>query len=116
MSLALNLILLAAVTGLLSLLVWQSCVAAELIDARPRGAVISLPRDIKIISSNAPAIVLPTGTVLQESTPQGAATLGKIYDRQYILTIRTDNAQFSTNQPYQKSTEWITTYTFSASP
>ncbi len=116
LSLLLNAILLLCVIGLSALFVWRSWETAQIIDARPKGAVLSLPEDTRIISSDAPTIHLPAGTIIQESTPQGAATLGKIYDREYILTIRTDNRSFTTNQPYQKATEWVIPYTFAASP
>jgi len=116
LSIALNALLLVTVVGLGALLLWRSWETAQAIDARPRGAVVSLPRDVRIVSGEAPTINLPAGTILQESTPQGAATLGKISHREYILTIRTDDFQFTTNQPYQRSDQWITPYMFWASP
>lgn len=116
LSLALNALLLVAVLGLAAILVWRDWEAAQEIDARPKGAVVTLSDATGLISSEAPPFILPAGTILQESTPQGAATLGKISHREYILTIRTDEFQFTTNQPYQKSAEWVAPYTFAASP
>ena len=114
-SLGLNVLLSVAVLGLGALLLWQYWETALITDARPKGAVVSLPTDTRIVSSNAPTIYLPKGTILQESTPQGLATLGKSHDRVYLLPIRTDNSQFTTNHPSEKSTGWITPYIFAAS-
>ena len=111
-SLAANIILLLGFLGLGALFVWQLWENAQKVDARPMGAVITLDADTRIVSGDAPTIYLPAGTILQESTPQGAATLGKIDHREYIMTIRTDNFQFTKNHPTVKNSEWITPYMF----
>jgi hypothetical protein len=113
-SLTLNAVLLLALLALGFLYIRDGFVSGQALDARPRGAVITLQEDTRIVSTDAPAIVLPKGTVLQESTPQGAATLGKIYDRQYLLMIKTEDASFSKNRPTEKASTWADPYVFAA--
>lgn len=113
-SIALNVILLLALLAMTALSIWQGLEAASAQDARPRGAVVTLQADARIVSAEAPTILLPKGTVLQESTPQGAATLGKIYDRQYLLTIRTEDPNFNKTSPHIKAADWAVPYVFAA--
>jgi hypothetical protein len=81
------------------------------LDARPKGEIVALSTAIRATMGNGvSAIELPAGTILQESTPQGAATLGKIGDREYLLILKTDNFQFSTNLPYSTNSTWSEPY------
>lgn len=113
-SVAFNIFLVLALLAMAGLFIRQEWSNAVARDARPCGAVVTLQEETRIVSPNAPAIVLPKGTVLQESTPQGAATLGKISDRQYLLTIKTEDVQFSKNRPYEKAESWVAPYVFAA--
>lgn len=115
-SLLLNVLLFLALLILGALYIRQGWLASSALDARPHGAIVTLQADTRIVSARAPTILLPQGTILQESTPQGAATLGKISERQYLLTIRTDNLEFTKNRPTEKAPGWEAPYTFAASP
>lgn len=115
-SVGLNVLLGVAVVGLGVLLLWREWRLGGEIDARPKGVVIKLAKDMRIVGAGVPAIQLPAGTILQESTPQGAATLGKISHREYMLTIKTEDFEFSKNSPTERVREWVEPYTFAASP
>jgi hypothetical protein len=114
-SLAVNALLFVALLALGAWYMWREWVNAQVRDARPKGAIVTLHAETRIVSPDAPTILLPKGTILQESTPQGAATLGKITDRQYLLTIKTEDGQFTKNRPYERSANWAEPYTFAAS-
>jgi hypothetical protein len=63
---------------------------AESRDRRPTGDTFALKRDVPVYingDSNV-AFMLPQGTRLQDSTPKGAATLGKFYGHEFILVLR----------------------------
>jgi len=113
-SISFNVFLVLALLAMVGLLIRQGWLKATIQGARPCGTVVTLLEDTRIVSAEAPAIVLPKGTVLQESTPQGAATLGKISDRQYLLTIKTEDGEFSKNRPYEKAESWVAPYVFAA--
>lgn len=84
-----------------------------LVDARPKGEIFTLNEE-RVILSKGVAVTLPAGTMLQESTPQGAATLGKISHREYLLVFSTDRDGLSTNSPYAKAEGWMEPYTLAA--
>lgn len=85
--------------------------AANERDQRPKGTIFSLNADRKLISATGTTITLPAGTIIQESTPQGAATLGKSHEREYLLLFTSIDQKITTNSPYAKSSDWMPPYT-----
>ena len=111
-SLLLNIILVVALLGGTTYFLVRSFQAATQMDGRPKGALIALRSAREIVGRDGTTFVLPAGTILQESTPQGAATLGKISHREYLLVIATEDFDFSTNRPTEKRSDWMEPYTF----
>jgi len=108
-SIGLNIVLLLCLTGGFFYFLYYSFRTQSELDARPKGSILTLPKEQKIISGDS-IITLPSGTILQESTPQGAATLGKIPHREYVLVISTKDFNFSTNSPSTKLDTWMNPY------
>lgn len=72
----------------------QAWRAAELHDRRPAEALFRSRYDLLLSTRGTDAregLSLPAGVILQESTPRGAATLGKRYAREFLLIIRTED-------------------------
>ncbi len=109
-SIILNCLLLPA---LIASVLWQSWLLASCRDGRPAGPSLTLQHDYPIYdaSSGALSFTLPRGTRLQESTPQGAATLGKTHGREYLVILHSDDSDF--HPPDQrKELGWVSPYRF----
>lgn len=85
---ALVLLLVASLTGNFFQLLhaWE---LAEARDARPAGDFFRSRQELPVYvrGGSSLALTLPTGVLLQESTPRRVATLGKFYGREFLLTV-----------------------------
>ncbi len=107
LSLALNVVLLVA----LGIALWQLLMLVTYRDARPEGPPLILEHDLSIHDGARTAFVLPAGTRLQQSTPQGMATLGKNYGAEYIILIHSDSPDLPPPDTH-KEQGWMEPYHF----
>ena len=114
-SLLLNAILALAFVAALLFALWQDWCLASYKDGRPQGSLIVLTKDQPVFERINGSVVftLPKGTTLQESTPHGAATLGKVNHYEYILVIHSDESYHG--QTAGESTGWMDQYRFDVS-
>jgi hypothetical protein len=68
---------------------------AEARDRRPAGDTFALKQDMPVYlqDTSKVAFSLPRGTLLQESSPIGMATLGKFVDQEFLLTLKVNGAE-----------------------
>lgn len=111
-SIALNVLLLILLAGVLFLWMRREVQVLYYAQARPQGALLTIPADTAVYpsGSDCPAFTLPKGTILQESTPHGLATLGKTHDREYLLLIRSPGFDFPTNRAVEAQPCWTIPY------
>jgi hypothetical protein len=89
-------------------------------NGRPQGLEIRLSKDYPVfgLKSSIPVFTLPSGTVVQDSTPYGAATLGKGHDPEYLLMIRSQKpVNFDPDHPgidpdHPSLNDWSDNYSF----
>lgn len=82
-------------------------------DGRPQGSLYTLPADYPVferIDGNL-VFTLPKGTVLQESTPHGVATLGKTEGKEFILVIKS-SLPYTPATRQEKELGWMDHYRF----
>ena len=106
-SLVLNAVLLVG----LGVALWQLLLLVTYRDARPEGPPFILQHDLSVQDGARTAFVLPAGTRLQESIPQGMATLGKHYGMEYVLLIHSDRSDLPPPDT-RKELGWIEPYHF----
>jgi len=104
------LLLLLLIAGVFIL--WREWLFVSYRDGRPQGPLLTLQHESPVAGPGV-TFFLPKGTVLQESTPHGAATLGKSDGREFILILHTDDESFI---PYSQEEDlgWMVPYRFRA--
>lgn len=110
MLLNIALLLLLLIAGVFIL--WREWLFASYRDGRPQGPSLTLQHESPVAGPGV-TFFLPKGTVLQESTPHGAATLGKIQGREFILVLHADDDSFV---PHSQEADlgWMEPYHFRA--
>jgi hypothetical protein len=108
-SLILNVLLFIALITLGAFTLWRDWLFAEYRDGRPQGETVILSHDY-LIHGPPGSITLPKGTILQESTPHGASTLGKVSGREFILVIHSEDSVFTPHSNSKGS--WMSPYSF----
>ena len=83
---------------------------------RPQGIEITLAKSLPVYpqNSSSAAFLLPAGTVVQSSTPDGLSTLGKRYGFEYLLIIHS-KTELEGSHTTNETNQWVEKYSFSES-
>lgn len=105
-SVALNVLLFVVLLSLAVFCVYREVVCRYRMDSRPRGEPLALPRALPVYreGTSEQVFILPAGTVLQESTPQGLANFWQVKNREFLLIIKSD-LDFSATT-YTETVRW----------